>query len=747
MKWRLQQKKSKGEEKSGPSTSSTLESNLKNSVLDGTSDFTTIVPPIPSIGLQPALNDEIDTTSMRNSGVSYVESNVCDTLLTRYDEYPDLIVEPDGRPPKDDFNIISGRFIVDGKHIVQELRSLDYHRYECEKSDNGYMTLVSSTSKSLEWTMKFKCPHCQKCKVITSDPRPEVAPQECPSLQMTLIDEAVWGFASIGSGHRNMEEVLTTMNVLPPNEKTFKKTEERLGKVWQDVLSQSMKQAGMEEKQLAIANGDVTTNNIPHITVVVDGGWSHRSHGHRYSANSGVVCVIGLRTKKLLHIDVRNKYCSMCSYLERKGVSSVQHNNCYKNWDGASASMESDMVVSAFNSSEEIHGLQYRKFIDDGDSSVHQKVIEMVPYGRYVEKIECSNHMIKNYTKRLYKIREDGIVEKRVLNQSVIKRLKAAVRGSVAHYASDKNIEDLKRDLRNGPFHVLGYHGNCKSYFCKDIDTGSMIEGQTLNVLKKVEIALKPLLLKASMLWHNKTSNLAENYMSLVAKFCGGKQVNRGKRGSLNYRSNAAALEFQFGPMWHYHTMKEVLKKSPALLVKKTCLSRVKKNLSCRKSLLKRFRDGKKYDRRVKQRSTGLKDYGPLCQKIDMGVEEMEEEKTNLLKSLALSQDEKIKLELETRGQNENNRWLQERKLRVTASNFGLISKRLQRSKWAPVVKQLLYSKVSNDATLYGQLHEPAAINAFQEMEEIQVQPCGLFVEKNMTSWRLHLTDWSEVII
>ncbi|XP_039299523.1 uncharacterized protein LOC120355243 [Nilaparvata lugens] len=64
MKWRLQQKKSKGEEKSGPSTSSTLESNLKNSVLDGTSDFATIVPPIPSIGLQPALNHEIDTTSM-----------------------------------------------------------------------------------------------------------------------------------------------------------------------------------------------------------------------------------------------------------------------------------------------------------------------------------------------------------------------------------------------------------------------------------------------------------------------------------------------------------------------------------------------------------------------------------------------------------------------------------------------------------------------------------------------------------
>ncbi|RZF36450.1 hypothetical protein LSTR_LSTR009546 [Laodelphax striatellus] len=133
------------EDKCGPSTSSaSLESDLQNSIPDSVNfDVATIVPPI---SIEPSLNNVIDTTPMRSSeGSKDVENNVWNNSTTRY-EYPDLTVESDGRPPKDDYNIISGRFIVDGKHIVQELRSLDYHRYECEKTywtPNKYHTICS----------------------------------------------------------------------------------------------------------------------------------------------------------------------------------------------------------------------------------------------------------------------------------------------------------------------------------------------------------------------------------------------------------------------------------------------------------------------------------------------------------------------------------------------------------------------------------------------------------------------------
>ena len=73
-----------------------------------------------------------------------------------------------------------------------------------------------------------------------------------------------------------------------------------------------MTEARREEKWLAEERGDYH-ESIPAITVVVDGGWSKRSHKHSYNAKSGVGIIIGKETGKLLHLGVRNKYCGACS--------------------------------------------------------------------------------------------------------------------------------------------------------------------------------------------------------------------------------------------------------------------------------------------------------------------------------------------------------------------------------------------------------------------------------------------------
>lgn len=49
-----------------------------------------------------------------------------------------------------------------------------------------------------------------------------------------------------------------------------------------------MKKAIAEEKRVAIANGHIE-EGYPYISVIVDGGWSKRTYGHGFSANSGVV--------------------------------------------------------------------------------------------------------------------------------------------------------------------------------------------------------------------------------------------------------------------------------------------------------------------------------------------------------------------------------------------------------------------------------------------------------------------------
>lgn len=66
--------------------------------------------------------------------------------------------------------------------------------------------------------------------------------------------------------------------------------------------------------------------------------------------------------------------------------------------------MEAQIVVEGFQKSEEIHNLRYLSFIGDGDSSVYANLKEKVSYGNQIKKIECKNHVIKNYTSALYKV-------------------------------------------------------------------------------------------------------------------------------------------------------------------------------------------------------------------------------------------------------------------------------------------------------------------------------------------------------
>ena len=109
---------------------------------------------------------------------------------------------------------------------------------------------------------------------------------------------------------------------------------------------------------------------VPAITVILDAGWSKRSHKHSYNAKSGVGIIVGMETKKLLHVGVRNKYCSVCAIAETRGQTTPQH-DCHKNWNGSSSSMETDIILQGFKEAEAKYGLRYTKFVGDGDSSVY----------------------------------------------------------------------------------------------------------------------------------------------------------------------------------------------------------------------------------------------------------------------------------------------------------------------------------------------------------------------------------------
>ena len=207
---------------------------------------------------------------------------------------------------------------------------------------------------------------------------------------------------------------------------------------------------------------------MPATTVVVDGGWSKRSHKHSYNAKSGVAIIIGKETGKLLHIGVRNKFCAACA----QNIPKENH-LCFRNWEASSSEMETDILVEGFMKAEEIHGVRYMRFIGDGDSSVHTTLLQSVPgWGCSIKKLECANHACKCYRGALERLIQENSSYKGTggLTLKMRKRLVSAACCAIRMRSKEldraKAVKLLEKDLINGPNHCFGIHDACSSDFC-----------------------------------------------------------------------------------------------------------------------------------------------------------------------------------------------------------------------------------------------------------------------------------------
>ena len=87
-----------------------------------------------------------------------------------------------------------------------------------------------------------------------------------------------------------------------------------------------MKAAGEEERKLAIERNQFH-EGVPAITVILDGGWSKRSHKHSYNAKLGVGVIIRHHTQELLYIGVKTRIAqhalgeSKITHATRTGVT------------------------------------------------------------------------------------------------------------------------------------------------------------------------------------------------------------------------------------------------------------------------------------------------------------------------------------------------------------------------------------------------------------------------------------------
>ena len=272
---------------------------------------------------------------------------------------------------------------------------------------------------------------------------------------------------STGGGHSPLQESMATLGVPTMTKRSFIAAEKRIGEWWSTLLEDSMRQAGQQERQIAITKNRTCLGD-PAITVILDGGWSKRAHKHSYNAKSGVGVIIGLETQKILFMGVRNKYCSICSHTDDPPLHSG-----YKNWDGSSSAMESSIIAEGFQKCIQQHGVKYSKFIGDGDSSVWSTLVSAVPWGFAIEKVECANHSVKCFRTQLENLVSNNPSYKGrgKLTEAMRKLLTRAARCVIVMRSKEPDrttaIIKLQQDLMNGPLHCFGCHTNCSIDFCK----------------------------------------------------------------------------------------------------------------------------------------------------------------------------------------------------------------------------------------------------------------------------------------
>ena len=535
-------------------------------------------------------------------------------------------------------------------------------------------------------------------------------------------------------------------------------------------------------------------SGVPSITVICDGGWSKRTHKHSYNALGGVAIIIGAETKQLLHIGIRNKYCSLCQRAETVGCKPRQH-TCFKNWDESSQAMEADIILEGFLKAND-YGVRYMNIIADGDSSVFAKVREEVPiWGSQVTKFECANHAYKCLRSNLEKLVEQNpsYKGKGNLTKNTRIRLVSAVRCAIRMRSKQDNKKEavrlLEKDIRNSIDHVLGQHQNC-SDFCKkrkevsninlcdsdvndndedndkDVVTdqvnlweeGSSVEaleesrigwtsssnaGINPKLIQDVKTILDRVATKSNRLLGNFTSNLAECWMHIRAKFDGGKVVNHCNRGSWHTRCFAAALRFIEGPQWSTKVWEKVTATkagdSFTKLYKQrdTCLQNNTKSKEKEESKARRWKRKMKSCSQASSKRARL-EYGSEALDVtpDLSTDQLEQKMNTYMKTEIDLNEIAIKgIEEKTRDQSKSKLWTQERKKRLTSSNFGSVIKRKANIKVTPIVRSFLYKQFrGNKSTRIGLEKENICINEYIQTKRgenvnVEVQNVGLVID------------------
>ena len=210
---------------------------------------------------------------------------------------------------------LEGSRLVNIDQLQEYTDELNRHAMQCQ----GSIVLSGELRNGLASVLSGRCSACKHTVKLQTSKK-----VNGPYSRWECNLAAVWGKMATGGGHSQLEETMSVVGVPVMTGVSFIQTERDIGELWKRKLQESMAEAGQKEKQLAEMRKEYH-EGVPAITVIVDGGWSKRSHKHSYIAKSGVAIIIGAETRKILYIGVRNKYCAACA----RNIPPDKH-KCYR---------------------------------------------------------------------------------------------------------------------------------------------------------------------------------------------------------------------------------------------------------------------------------------------------------------------------------------------------------------------------------------------------------------------------------
>lgn len=278
------------------------------------------------------------------------------------------------------------------------------------------------------------------------------------------------------------------------------------------------------------------------------------------------------------------------------------------------------------------------------------------------------------------------------------------------------------------PFHVLGDHSKCKPYFCQSI--GQVSPAFTLfkntPAGKELLLAFHRLANRSQRLIYNTTSNYAECFMSIMTKCLAGKRINFAQRGSYGRRTHSAVMAYNVGAFW-----------LSAVFPPQDGNSRCRvwdeafeyfQRTNTRKSGTKRKRNNF-YSSKSAQKANA-KYYGTQANQGTLSTEELAAAVQRRVTSLQVSRHQLEEIERSTVGQCLNERWKNERRNRLTASNCGRIYSLQLHTSNLSILKSLLYpTDLSKNENIRNGINlEPEAKRMYAFLNGVEVKECGLFV-------------------